>query len=199
MTGRQRGQIDRHLERYPKAETVIFTLFPRLWRRARALGMTPPDIRSACHDGLMKAAAKWDGRFKFKTYVVKASRWQLLRVMARIARGLRTVDAAGQTVAGLPLRSILDVPERPNGPGRMERGEWRDLIAAFTRGLSGRKMRLLVGRFGLDGRPAQTLMELARSEGISCERVRAIVADTLLELGRKASELAKGHPGDIKP
>lgn len=64
-----------------------------------------------------------------------------------------------------------------------------DLLLKLFSGLKPRAKEILIKRFGLDGKPKQTLEKIGRSYGITRERVRQIEAAALAEL--KKSEKYK--------
>jgi RNA polymerase primary sigma factor len=61
------------------------------------------------------------------------------------------------------------------------KGQWEQILNAM-KGLSVREQDVLTRRFGLDGRPAQTLEEVGKDLGITRERVRQIQARAVRKL-----------------
>ena len=57
LTPERSAALGRFLAAWPRPELVAH---PRAYRAAVAAGLTPDDIRSACYDGLVRAAARFD-------------------------------------------------------------------------------------------------------------------------------------------
>lgn len=170
----KRQTLADHLGKYPKPEAVIFMLYPKIWRAARRQGLSAADIRGICHEGLMKAASKWEGKCLFKTFAVRASRWAVLRFLRRKQPPRTVAEFAGESVGGTPLRTIRDIPQ-PATPNEPANGIPDEIREPFQR-LKQREQYILALRFGLGGEPPHTLVECGEICGVSPSRVRQIEA-----------------------
>ena len=100
------------------------------------------------------------------------------------------------------LFSSLGVPEQDGAtvfepavpPGTLsdELARLPELISLGVKNLGDRERCILNRRFGLDGRPRQTLEDLGREMGLSRERVRQLERGALAEL-RKQTPLAEAY------
>jgi len=189
LTVAQRNTLATHLEHYPNPASVIHLLYPRLWRAARAAGLTPDDILGACHDGLMSSAAKWKGQCAFKTFAAHGSRWAVLRAMSEADRHNRAVGCRGESVAGVPITRLTDVPQSHDPARRLVRIDDARFIARIMRLLNDMYSMTIAHRFGLiDGVPL-TLDATGKLLHVTRERVRQIEIRAVRKLRKVAEEM----------
>lgn len=81
--------------------------------------------------------------------------------------------------------------EAPDLEDHVERVISYELLHGLVAALPRRRWRvLIVAHYGLDGRPAQTLSELARAWGVKPQRIFQLRTEALLWLGHPARSLA---------
>ena len=150
-------------------------------RRQWSGGLPYADMLQEGRIGLWRALQGYDPErgTAFSTYAVPA-----------IARAVwRAVSLAQRK----PPEELTPQPpqEAPDLEGHVERVISYELLYDLVAALPRRRWRvLIVAHYGLDGRPAQTLSELARAWGVKPQRIFQLRTEALLWLAHPARSLA---------
>jgi RNA polymerase sigma factor (sigma-70 family) len=150
-------------------------------RRQWTGGLPWADVLQVGRMGLWHALQHFDpGRgTAFSSYAIPA-----------ISRSIwRAVSLAQRT----PPEELTPHPpqEAPDVQEHVERVISYELLHGLVAGLPRRRWRaLIVAHYGLDGRPAQTLTEIARAWGVAPQRIFQLRTEALLWLGHPARCLA---------
>ena len=146
-------------------------------RRQWSGGLPWADMLQEGRIGLWRALQGYDPErgTAFSTYAVPA-----------IARAVwRAVSLAQRK----PPEELTPQPaqEAPNPEGHVERVISYELLHGLVAALPRRRWRVvIVSHYGLDGRPAQSLSEIARAWGVSPQRIFQLRTEALLWLAHPA-------------
>jgi RNA polymerase sigma factor (sigma-70 family) len=104
----------------------------------------------------------------------------------------RTIWRAVSLAQRKPPEELTPHPpqEAPDVEEYVERVISYELLHNLVAGLPCRWRAVIVAHYGLDGRPAQTLSELARAWGVAPQRIFQLRTEALLWLGHPARSLA---------
>lgn len=175
-------------------------------------GVAREDLEAEGRLGLFEAALRFDTSrgAQFLTY---ASFWSRRRMQTFVARHASVVRRPASRIGTPRTRDEVSL-DQPVAPGSLLR--WRDvlvdrdapraldsmvgaedasLIASAALELPPQWRKIIVKRFGLDGRPPMTLAAVGETLGLSRERVRQIEAKAMERL-RARLEAAWGRAGN---
>ena len=93
-----------------------------------------------------------------------------------------SVDGRRDGQGGFTSAEILADPRSENVDRNLDREAQSESVRAALRALTERESRVLILRFGLDGEPPKTLLEIGSIFGVSRERVRQVQDAALLAL-----------------
>lgn len=113
-----------------------------------------------------------------------------VRIIKRAVKAFRTPAQEGNGVDGDLIRMAdLVADERVSTPDEsVLRGEELDVLRRLLETIDDREAMILRLRFGLDGREPLTLKQIADEVGISRERVRQIVDESLEKLNERLQD-----------
>lgn len=94
--------------------------------------------------------------------------------------------APGDSGTGTSAASRLEAVEA--APPVLEKSELKRILGALDR----RQQKILIRRYGLDGRPEETLQQIARRIGVSRERIRQLQSKAIRHLRSNITELLPG-------
>lgn len=110
-----------------------------------------------------------------------------VRTLLSVAQQALSLDQSpGDRTGEAPLDQLADDPAR-TPPDICLGNESRRLLEVGLTELPKREREVLAARYGLHGREPQTLESLAVQWGLTCERVRQIQQEALLNLKRRMS------------
>jgi RNA polymerase sigma factor (sigma-70 family) len=133
--------------------------------------------------GLWKAILGFDAQrgYQFSTYAYPAivhSVWQAVKMHCRANRS-----------AHRPRQWLLFFPAWETGPAqRQAEQELQACLRAMVKQLPPRLRRIIRSRFGLDGRPWQTLAAVGQEMGLTKERIRQLQVEALVRLRRHSQQ-----------
>lgn len=121
---------------------------------------------------------------RFSTYATWAIRNQMIRMLRRQAGQLELRNHEEE-----PIEHLL-IDHRPSATADcLAQEHQRQFLDSLVRVLGERERRIIAARFGLDGEPAgQSLSDISQQLGLSKERVRQIVLQSLTKLRDAAAE-----------
>jgi RNA polymerase sigma factor (sigma-70 family) len=158
-------------------ERLVRWVARRQWRG----GLPWADVLQVGRIGLWHALQHFDPErgTAFSSYAVPAIRRSIWRAV-RLAQRMPPEDLTPH-----PPQEAPDVQEH------VERVISYELLHGLVATLPRRRWRaLIVAHYGLDGRPAQTLSELARAWGVAPQRIFQLRTEALLWLAHPARSLA---------
>ncbi len=189
-----------------------------LARSYRGRGIPTEDLVGEGLVGLVEAVSRFDPDrgTRFSTF---AGPWIRKRVLLALYRQTKVVTPSAyawvrrrrETAAGKPVAPLVRIErlDDPVGPGSPEtrlgrqadprvvdaetelvRAEALRSLRRFVVELPERERAILASRFGLDGSPPKTLVEIGARMGLSRERVRQIERSAILRLHARIEEAA---------
>jgi RNA polymerase sigma factor (sigma-70 family) len=180
-------------------------------------GVAREDLEAEGRLGLFEAALRFDLSHgaQFLTY---ASFWSRRRMQTFVARHARIVRRPASRIGAPRGRDEVSL-DQPIGPGSLLL--WQDvlvdrdtpraldalvgaedaaLISSAAHELPPQWRKIIVRRFGLDGRPPMTLAAVGHSLGLSRERVRQIEVKAMERLrGRLEAAWGRAPAGEHPP
>ena len=150
-------------------------------RRQWTGGLPYADLLQVGRIGLWHALQRFDPErgTAFSSYAIPAIRRSIWRAVTLAQR------TPPEELTPYPPQEALDLEDH------LERVISYELLHRLVAALPGRRWRaVIVAHFGLEGRPAQTLSELARAWGVKPQRIFQLRTEALLWLGHPARSLA---------
>ncbi|WP_077024490.1 sigma-70 family RNA polymerase sigma factor [Fuerstiella marisgermanici] len=186
-------EIDRLLAEATESQQQVACANLRLATSiARKLAKSPNDFedyQAEAYTILLKAIDKFDYSrgYRFSTYETHAIQRHLFRYAERNQKQSYRVNANSDAISG----AATDTPD-PDEPTEQDVNEAIELIvASFDHALDERERFIVRARFGLDGTgKGKTLREIAEVAGLSKERVRQLIQQSLEKLAEVAQPLA---------
>lgn len=121
------------------------------------------------------------------------------RIIRRALRAFQTPSGDVKNASG-DLVNMCELVADSRTATPEENALHNDELAALKRlldAIDGREAEVLRLRFGLDGRPPLTLQEIAETIGISRERVRQVLDESILRLNARLTEDRPTRTGDM--
>jgi RNA polymerase sigma factor (sigma-70 family) len=150
-------------------------------RRQRTGGLPWADVLQVGRIGLWHALQHFDPErgTAFSSYAIPAIRRNIWRAVTLARR------TPPEELTPYPPQAAPDLQEH------VERGISYELLHSLVATLPRRRWRaLIVAHYGLDGRPPQTLSELARAWGVAPQRIFQLRTEALLWLAHPARSRA---------
>ena len=134
---------------------------------------------------LMRSVEKFNFALgnRFSTYATYAIQRHFYRLSHR-GRQFRKRFTSGDE----SLRDQVEEPDAPEYRSAEQIAWLKELFSGFMQELEPRERRILVARFGFDGKPPQTFRELGSQMGVCKERIRQIQGRAMDKLRELASE-----------
>ena len=108
--------------------------------------------------------------------------------MVRAMQIPASLDAHTQNGEGSMLVELISDPHDPDGTDAMEQAlmsEYSDFLRIAVQFLDDREKQMLIMRWGLDGNPPQSYMEMSKTFYVSRERVRQLLESTYRKIRYK--------------
>lgn len=176
------------LRRYPDPLALLRRVFPGCVRQAAVLGLTVDDIRSACFEGVVRAAGRYDpAKGDFATFAP----WVMRQVVDEdVYRPQRDIDRrggeSGGRVVSLADEAAAGVRDhRESDTAAVERDELAAAAVAAVDGMSDADRELIRTVFGLGGVEVKSVRRLAAERGIPPTTMRQRVAQVVGRLRAK--------------
>lgn len=167
------AEVNQGLERHEK---LVRWVARRQWWG----GLPRADVLQVGRIGLWHALERYDAQrgTAFSTYAIPAIRRAIWRAVTLAQRTLP------EELTPYPPQEAPDLQDH------VERVISYELLLGLVARLPCRWRVVIVAHYGLEGRPAQTLSELARAWGVSPQRIFHLRSEALLWLGHPARSLA---------
>ena len=169
-------------------------------RQYQGKGLSMDDLVSEGNIGLLKAAAKFDGKrgLRFVNYAVVFIRRQIekallaesneRRVESNADGQIRSVDAALKTKNNMSLLSVLVNENSPFADERIYRSNMETAAQRALDSLSIRERKVIDAFFGIE-QEHLTMAEIADNMGLKRERVRQIRNQAIRKMKKKYKTL----------
>ena len=188
-TARQMDRIEGLLAEADTVKAILITANLRLVVSIAKKFVDPTwsfeELVSEGNVALMRAVEKFNFALgnRFSTYATYAIQRHFFRLSQR-GRKLRarfTSDDAALATRAAP-------PPAPAQPSAAQLDSLKSLFAGFLEELEPRERRVVVARFGFDGRAPRTFRELGAQMGVCKERIRQIQGRALEKLRSMAAD-----------
>ncbi len=188
-TARQMDAIDGLLAEADTVKAILITSNLRLVVSIAKKFVDPSwsfdELVSEGNVALMRAVEKFNfalgNRFStYATYAVQRHFFRLSQRGRRIRSRFVSDDAA--------LESRAAEPPAPAQPSAEQLASLKALFAGFLQELEPRERRIVVARFGFDGKAPRTFRELGSQMGVCKERIRQIQGRAMEKLKSMAAE-----------
>lgn len=169
-------------------------------RQYQGKGLSMDDLVSEGNVGLLKAAAKFDGKrgLRFVNYAVVFIRRQIekallaesneRRVESKGDGQIRSVDAALKSKSNMSLLSVLVNENAPFADERIYRSNMETAAQQTLDSLCERERKVIDAFFGIE-QEHQTMAEIADDMGLKRERVRQIRNQAIRKMKKKYKTL----------